>query len=68
MKGEIDMPDHCLYIVTKHYNTMAYIVGRPQSSLSKARRLASLAKLSKGQFKAKAIVRIWKLASEAEVV
>lgn len=57
-----------LYIVTKHHNAMAYIIGRPLSSLSEAKKLASIAKLGKGQFKARALVRVWKLASEAEVV
>lgn len=62
------MPKKDLYIVTKHHNAMAYIIGRPESSLSQAKKLAAAAKLSKGQFKAKALVRIWKLASESEVV
>lgn len=46
---------------------MAYIVGRPQPSMSAAKKLASVARLSKGQFKAKALVRIWKLSQEVEV-
>lgn len=61
------MPKKDLYIVTKHHNAMAYIVGRPESSLLQAKKLAATAKLGKGQFKAKAFVRIWKLTSETEV-
>jgi hypothetical protein len=55
------------YLVTKHHGAMACCIGRIQSTLTEARKIADVAGLGKGQFKSKATVKIWKLIAEREI-
>jgi hypothetical protein len=55
------------YLVTKHHGAMACCIGRIQSRLANARTLAEIAALSKGQFKPRATVKIWKLVAEKDI-
>lgn len=55
------------YLVTKHYGAMAFCVGHIESMLTEASKIAEVASLSKGQFKPKATVKIWKLIAEKDI-
>lgn len=59
--------DEPQYMVTKHHGAMACCIGRIQSTLTEARKIAEVAGLSKGQFKPRATVKIWKLIAEKDI-
>lgn len=55
------------YCVTKHFGEgMVHMAGRSVSSLAKAKILAKKFKF-KGGFRAKAVLRIWKMEQEIEI-
>lgn len=61
------MPNANLYLVTKHFGEgMMHHCGKPLATLRDAKDAAKRM-TSKGRFRPKAVVRIWKIVSETEV-